>query len=64
MNGFELIRLVHAERPGLPVILITGQLDVLKGSLPTGARHYRLFTKPLNGPDFLSAITDARGGAG
>ena len=30
MDGFELLRLVHAARPGLPTILITGYPDRLK----------------------------------
>jgi FixJ family two-component response regulator len=64
MNGFEVIRLVHAARPGLPVILITGQAEVLNGPLPMGAGHYRLFKKPFNGPQLLAAVSDAVGAAG
>ena len=30
MEGFELLRQVHAARPGLPIILITGYPDTLK----------------------------------
>jgi FixJ family two-component response regulator len=63
MNGFELIRLVHAVRAGLPVILITGQPDALNGPLPIGAGHYRLFKKPFKGPELLAAVSDAVGAA-
>jgi FixJ family two-component response regulator len=59
MSGFELIRLVHAARPGLPVILITGQPNVVNGPLPIGAGHYRLFKKPFKGPELLAAVRDA-----
>jgi FixJ family two-component response regulator len=63
MNGFELVRLVRAARPALPIILITGQPDVLNGSLPIGVGHYRLFQKPFEGPDLLTAVSDAIGAA-
>ena len=64
MNGLELIRAVHAVRPGLPIILITGHPDVLNGTLPVGEGHYRLFTKPFDGPELLAAVSDAVGAAG
>jgi FixJ family two-component response regulator len=64
MNGLELVRAVRAARPGLPIILITGHPDVLNGTLPVGADHYRLFTKPFNGPELLAAVSDAVGAAG
>src|SRR3982751_4041661 len=32
MDGFELLRLVHPARPGLPTILITGYPETLKRS--------------------------------
>jgi FixJ family two-component response regulator len=64
MNGFELIRLVRAARPGLPIILITGQPDVLNGSLPIDASRCRLFVKPFDGPELLAAVSDAVGAAG
>src|ERR1700760_2536345 len=35
-DGYELLRLVHAARPGLPTIVITGYPDRLK-RLPAGA---------------------------
>ena len=64
MNGLELVRAVHAVRPGLPIILITGHPDVLNGTLPVGEGCHRLFTKPFNGPELLAAVSDAVGAAG
>jgi FixJ family two-component response regulator len=64
MTGFELIRRVHAAQPGLPVILITGQPNVLNGPLPIGPDHYRLFRKPFKSPELLAAVRDAVEAAG
>ena len=66
MDGFELVRRVHAERPGLPTILITGYPDTLK-RLPSslGGGSLRIFTKPFEGQELLSAVGDAlRSGRG
>ena len=59
MDGFELLRLVHAVRPGLPAILITGYPDTLKRLPRLSESNLRFFTKPFNGPDLLAAITAA-----
>ena len=59
MDGFELLRLVHAVRPGLPTILITGYPDTLKRLPPLGASKPRFFTKPFQGPELLRAVSDA-----
>jgi len=59
MDGFELLRLVHAARPGLPAILITGYPDTLKRLPPLGGNNPRLFTKPFQGPELLAAVSDA-----
>ncbi len=59
MDGFELLRQVHAARPGLPVILITGYPDTLKRLPPLGGSNPRFFTKPFQGPELLAAVTDA-----
>jgi DNA-binding NtrC family response regulator len=64
MDGFELARLVHAARPGLPIILVTGHPDFLNGLLPISAGHYRLFKKPFDGQELLTAVSDALGAAG
>jgi FixJ family two-component response regulator len=59
MDGFELARIVQAARPELPVILITGRPDLLNRSPRDAPGHYRLFKKPFNGPELLTAVGDA-----
>ena len=59
MDGFELLRMVHAARPKLPIILITGYPDTLKRLPPLGGSKPRFFTKPFQGPELLAAVTDA-----
>jgi FixJ family two-component response regulator len=59
MDGFELLRLVHPARPGLPTILITGYPDTLKRVPLLGAGNPRVFTKPFEGKELLSAVGDA-----
>jgi DNA-binding NtrC family response regulator len=61
MDGFELLRLVHATRPGLPTILITGYPDTLKRLPPLGGINPRFFTKPFQGQELLTAVSDALG---
>jgi FixJ family two-component response regulator len=59
MDGFGLLRLVHSVRPGLPTILITGYPDTLKRlPLPDGSNP-RYFTKPFQGQELLTAVSDA-----
>lgn len=58
MDGFELLRLVHEARPRLPTILITGYPDTLKRLPPLGGSP-RFFTKPFDGADLLTAVSDA-----
>ena len=58
-DGFELLRLVHAARPGLPTILITGYPDTLKRLPPLGGSNPRFFTKPFDGSELLTAVSDA-----
>ena len=59
MDGFELLRLVHAARPRLPTILITGYPDRLTRLPPLGGSNPRIFTKPFQGPQLLAAVSDA-----
>lgn len=59
MDGFELVRLVHAARPGLPTLLITGYPDTLKRLPPLGGSNPRFFTKPFAGSELLTAVSDA-----
>src|SRR5688572_15081710 len=44
MDGFELLRVINAARPGLPTILITGYPDRLLGVPQLGENNPRLFT--------------------
>lgn len=63
LDGFELLRLVDAARPGLPTILITGYPDRLQ-RLPFVAGHKpRFFTKPFQGPELLAAVRCALNGS-
>jgi FixJ family two-component response regulator len=59
MDGFELLRVVHAARPELPIILITGHPEMLNRLPPIGPGHCRLFKKPFNGQELLTAVSDA-----
>ena len=59
MDGFELSRVAHAARPELPVILITGQPEMLNRLPPIGPGHHRLFKKPFDGQELLAAVSDA-----
>ena len=59
MDGFELLRLVHAARPGLPIILITAYPDTLKRLPPLGGSRLRFFTKPFKGPELLAAVSES-----
>ncbi|MET0166810.1 MAG: response regulator [Vicinamibacterales bacterium] len=59
MDGFALLRVVRAARPELPIILITGYPEMLNRLPPIDPRHYRLFKKPFNGQELLTAISDA-----
>jgi FixJ family two-component response regulator len=56
MQGDELLRVVRASRPQLPVILITGYADRLAPLSALGMAHCRCFSKPFQGPELLSAI--------
>ena len=59
MEGFELLRHVHAARPGLPIILITGYPDTPMRLPGLGGNSPRAFTKPFQGPELLAAISEA-----
>jgi len=59
VDGFELLRLVEAAHPGLPVILITGYPDRLKRPPLQSGYQPRFFTKPFQGEELLAAVGDA-----
>jgi len=61
MDGFDLVRIAHATRPELPIILISGQAHVLNG-LPSVLRgHYRVLKKPFNSHELLAAVSNGLG---
>ena len=60
IDGFELERLARAARPGLPVILITGRLELIKGQQTTARGESRTFLlKPFSDQELLGAINKA-----
>src|SRR5215213_6003723 len=59
MDGFELVQGIQAARPGLPVILVTGRPELLNRVPLDWPCHYRLFKKPFNGQELLTAVSDA-----
>jgi FixJ family two-component response regulator len=59
MDGFELMRAVRAARPELPIIVVTGYPEMLNRMPPIGSGHYRLFKKPFDGQELLTAVSDA-----
>ena len=60
INGIELLRLVHASRPRLPVIIITARREpaLLRSAMDAGACE--TFVKPLHGAALLNAIAATR----
>jgi FixJ family two-component response regulator len=62
MDGFELLRLVHEARPGLPMIIITGYPETLKRLPLPGGGNPRVFSKPFGGQELLAAVSDAMHG--
>ena len=56
INGIELLRVVHASRPYLPVIIITAPREpaLLQAAMDAGARE--TFVKPLHSAALLNAI--------
>ena len=61
IDGFELVRLIQAERSALPVILITGYPDTLKRAPTLRGTKIRCFTKPFQGRELLAAVKEALG---
>ena len=59
MDGFELLRVVRAQRADLPVILITGQSNKFNPPSPSDLPPFRLLKKPFSTPDLLAMIRDA-----
>ena len=58
MDGFELVQRLHAVRPGLRVILITGYPDRLQRMPSIAGIYPGLFTKPFEAAELLAAVRD------
>jgi FixJ family two-component response regulator len=58
-DGFELLRVARATRPELPIILVTGHPEMLNRLPFTGPARYRVFKKPFDGEELLTAISEA-----
>ena len=56
MDGLELARAVQAAQPGLPVIFVTGRPDLLHRSRLDWPGHCRVFKKPFDGQELLTAV--------
>ena len=56
MDGLELARVAQAARPALPVILVTGRPALLHGSRLDLLGRYRVFKKPFDGQELLTAV--------
>jgi FixJ family two-component response regulator len=60
IDGFDLERLARAARPELPVILITGRLELINGPQMTAREQNRTFLlKPFSERELLGAINKA-----
>ena len=58
MDGFELVRAIHAARPELPVILISGRADAIARA-GGGVDRCRLLPKPFDGQQLLASLSSA-----
>ena len=61
-NGWWALRTIRAVRPGVPVIIITGQSDQQRPARAAGAA--RLLEKPLDIPLLVETIHDVLAEAG
>jgi FixJ family two-component response regulator len=59
IDGFELERLATAARPELPVILITGRQELIKGPQATHRIGTTILLKPVGEQELLRAISKA-----
>jgi FixJ family two-component response regulator len=55
VSGWDLLRIAQADRPGMPVVIITGRWDETAKLLqPHGHRFF--FEKPVDGRELLRAL--------
>jgi FixJ family two-component response regulator len=55
MSGFELLRAAIVTRPRLPVILITGRIELINQSAANPG-HSAIFQKPFDGHELLATV--------
>jgi FixJ family two-component response regulator len=55
ISGFELLRAVIVLRPRLPVILITGRIELIEQSA-VNPGHSAIFQKPFDGHELLAKV--------
>jgi DNA-binding response OmpR family regulator len=60
LSGLEVLRRIRAQRPGLPVILLTGHAGAEEEAVSEGAAA--CLTKPLELEDLLIILKGLRGG--
>ena len=58
MDGFELLHILQAKTPDLPVILISGQIDDELFEKADREGAYRILVKPLDIEEFLEIIEE------
>jgi FixJ family two-component response regulator len=59
IDGFELERLARAAHPELPVILITGRQELIRGPQATHRIGTKILLKPVGEQELLRAISEA-----
>ena len=59
MQGHELLRVVRAARPELPVILITGYPETLRRLPAPDIANHPCFSKPFQGPELLATVRES-----
>jgi FixJ family two-component response regulator len=59
IDGYGLLRLVQARRPGLHVFLITGREEVIRAQPGVDLPSNHFFVKPFDGKKLLSDVAAA-----
>jgi FixJ family two-component response regulator len=63
LDGFALLRVIHATRAGLPAVLITGYPERVVRARVDGGTSARVFTKPFKAEELLAALSEALAGS-
>jgi CheY-like chemotaxis protein len=58
MNGFELARAARQERPDLPVLFVTGFVDMPRSE---ESRHETVLQKPFRADELTAKVAEALG---